>query len=380
MRGHVRKKGNRWYYSFDIAGENGKRRKIERAGGSTRKEAEKALRSAINEYETAGTLMSETNMSVSDYLDYWYEDYVLNNLKTNTQLNYKGIIDNHLKELIGHYRLKHLNPKAVQKCIDAKFKEGLSKQTIAIIKTVLTGSMRRAVYPYQFIKQDPTRYITMPKYDERKQQTRKEMKILNVEQFQQLTKHVPKANPFYIPMMIAFYTGLRRSEVLGLEWKHISFKSETLTVEQIIVQNSKEWNIGTPKTQSSYRTIGIGAQLVAILKEHKKRQEENKEFYGNHYVENDFVCTKENGDLITPYSLKYWQDKASEESGIDFTFHSFRHTHATLLLENGAKEKAIQERLGHARIGTTMDTYSHLTKKTKKDTVNIFETLLQDDD
>lgn len=68
--------------------------------------------------------------------------------------------------------------------------------------------------------------------------------------------------------------------------------------------------------------------------------------------------------------------KISEKSGVDYNFHSFRHTHATMLLENGAKPKDIQVRLGHARLSTTMDTYAHVTKKMKKETVDIFESIL----
>lgn len=177
--------------------------------------------------------------------------------------------------------------------------------------------------------------------------------------------------------MIAFYTGLRRGEVSGLKWKDIDFEEQTLTVERIIIMKKKSYEIGTPKTQSSYRTIGIGNDLISVLKTHRKRQLENKLFYGQHYTESDYICTKENGQLVTPWSIKWHVEKTRKDTGIDFNFHSFRHTHATLLLEGGAKIKAIQERLGHSRISTTMDTYSHLTKKTKKETVDLFESLMK---
>lgn len=382
MKGYVRKKGNRWYYSFDIAAEDGNRKRIERAGGDTKEEAQNALRNALNEYESAGTLISETSMSVKEYLDYWFNDYVMKNLKYNTQENYRTIIHKHINPYIGTYRLRTISPASIQKVIDENFDKGLSKQTLSIIKTVLTGAFKRAVYPYQFKKQDPTRYITMPKYDQRNQKTKNDLKIITIKGFKKIQEVVPKSSPFYIPMMIAFYTGLRRSEVLGLTWDNIDFDEQTLTVEKAIVMRKKMWEIGTLKTQASYRTIDIGNQLIAILKAHKEHQESNKEFYGKHYTiyEQEFVCTKENGKLTTPHSIKHYQDKAKRESGVDFSFHSFRHTHATLLLENGAKAKAIQERLGHSRIGTTMDTYSHLTKKTKKETVEIFENLLPEDE
>lgn len=377
MEGSVRKRGKKWYYSFEGAKINGKRIRYERVGGNTKAAALESLRKALNEYERSGIIEDMTDMSVQDYFDYWYEDYVMRNLKYNTQMNYRNVIDLHILPYIGKYKLKAIQPAVVQKVIDSDFEKGLAKQTLSIIKTVMSGAFRRAVYPYQMIRSDPTRYIQMPKYDQRHKSTKDNLKIITLEQFQTLQEYVPQSSPYYIPMMIAFYTGLRRGEVLGLTWDNISFEHKTLNVEKIIIMKGKEWEIGTPKTQSSYRTIDIGGQLIEILKKHRKRQLENKMFYGQHYTDNNFICTKENGKLTTPHSIKHYGDKAKKQSGINFSFHSFRHTHATLLLENGAIDKAIQERLGHARIGTTMDTYSHLTKKTKKETVDIFENIIQ---
>lgn len=79
MKGSVRRRGNRWYYFFDAAPIDGKRRVIERASGDTKAEAEAALRKAISEYEKSGSVIEETNLSVHDYLEYWYEDYVMRN-------------------------------------------------------------------------------------------------------------------------------------------------------------------------------------------------------------------------------------------------------------------------------------------------------------
>lgn len=377
MKGSVRKRGNRWYYFFDAAPINGKRQIIERAGGDTKAEALAALRKAISEYDKSGAVFNDTNISVHDYLEYWYDDYVLRNLKYNTHKNYRNILDKHIYPYIGGYRLKGIQPSSLQKVIDINFEKGLSKKTLSIIKTVLNGAFRRAVFPYQYIQQDPTRFISMPKFDERHKVTKEDLKIITVKDFKILKKTVSPANPFYIPMMIAFYTGLRRGEVCGLKWSDINYEDQTITVNRIVIMKDKGFEEGTPKTQASYRTIGIGNDLVNALKLHRKRQLENKLFYGQHYIENEYVCTKENGELVTPYSINWHVQKTRRDTGVEFNFHSFRHTHATLLLESGAKIKAIQERLGHSRISTTMDTYSHLTQKTKKETVDLFENLMK---
>ncbi|WP_423189461.1 tyrosine-type recombinase/integrase [Alkalibacterium sp. f15] len=377
MKGSVRKRGTRWYYFFDAAPIDGKRRVIERAGGRTKAEALEALRKALNEYDKSGSIVDESNLSVHDYFEYWFEDYVMRNLKYNTQENYRNILKKHIYPYIGGYRLRSIQPSAVQKVIDSNFEKGLSKKTLSIIKTVLNGAFRRAVFPYQYVKQDPTRFITMPKYDERSQTTKEDLKIIKVSDFKKMKDVVGQSSPFYIPMMIAFYTGLRRGEVCGLRWSDFDYEEQSLTVERIIIMKKKEVEVGTPKTQSSYRTIGIGDELATVLRQHRKRQLENKLFYGQHYTDSEYICTKENGHLVTPNSIKWHAEKTKKEMGIDFNFHSFRHTHASLLLESGAKIKAIQERLGHSRISTTMDTYSHITKKTRKETVDLFENLMK---
>lgn len=103
---------------------------------------------------------------------------------------------------------------------------------------------------------------------------------------------------------------------------------------------------------------------------------ESKLRYGKYYMDSNFVCTKENGHPVTPNSVKYSCTRIQKQLGFPFNFHSLRHTHATMLLENGANIKEIQARLGHSRISTTMDTYSHVTHKMKQEIVDIFERMI----
>jgi len=178
-------------------------------------------------------------------------------------------------------------------------------------------------------------------------------------------------------MQIAFHTGLRAAEVCGLNWDCIDLDNGTLKVDKILIGKGKGiFEFGTPKTLSSNRTISIGNTLISILKRNKLYQAENKLRYGEYYKNSNFVCTKENGENITTDSLKYLSRVVNYELNINFHFHSLRHTHATMLLEAGANFKDIQKRLGHSKLSTTMDTYSHVTQKMKDETVDIFESLV----
>lgn len=104
----------------------------------------------------------------------------------------------------------------------------------------------------------------------------------------------------------------------------------------------------------------------------------NKLKYGVHYTDSDHVYVKECGSIITPNIIKYNTGKMKDKLDIEFNFHSLRHTHATMLMENGAKVKDIQARLGHSRSAITIDTYSHLTQKMQTESVNIFEQAMRD--
>ncbi len=377
MQGSVRKRGNYWAYSFEVGKENGKRKRIERTGGKTKKEALEALRKAILEYENSGSLITESDISVNDYFDYWFKEYVVINCKYNTQVSYKRLIKNHIKPELGIYKLKKITTARLQELINLKYRNGFSKNYLNNLYGVLSGAFKSAVYPYQFLKENPMTFVKAPKYNTKLINNPDDLKIITLEDYNKILKRFPYGSNMHIPLQISFNTGLRAAEVMSLTWDCIDFENKTLRVEKILYRNEfKYWVFGPPKTHSSYRTIKIGNTLISLLKRFHKDQKENKLRYGEFYTKHDydFICLKENGELLTTDSLKYLSRVVNYELGIDFKFHSLRHTHATMLLEAGANIKDIQQRLGHSKLATTMDTYSHVTKKMSEDSVNIFET------
>lgn len=396
MTGGVRKRGNRWYYYFDLGKVDGKRKKVERVGGSTKREAEAALRKALQEYENAGLFFEPSDISVADYMDYWLKNYVEMNCKFNTIDGYTRIVNNHIKPAIQSYKLKSITPAVLQQFMNEKSNRGFSKSYLVNMLTVLSGSFKAAVYPYEFIRDNPMQYVTLPKNNNRKYDT--DRKVITSDEFKKIIERFPEGNTFHIPLQIAYHTGVRIGECCALTWDDVDLDNGTISISKIILKKEKkQWYFGTTKTESSVRTIPIGSTLVNILKRHRKWQLENRlkygQYYYNYYVTNDdrvygsdgltdfkstdqpvhFVCTAESGKLVTPDTVKYCSRVINYELLIQFNFHALRHTHATLLIENGANMKDVQERLGHSRLATTMDTYTHVTEKMSNDTVEIFE-------
>lgn len=151
----TRKRGSTWSYYFNLGLVDGKRKRRENRGFKTNKEAQEALRIALNEYEICGSVVDESNITTVDYFDYWYKEYVLINCKYNTQEHYKRIIKNHIKPYLGVYKLKSLTPAILQEFINQKDLSELSKSSIDNFHRVLSGALKSAVYPYHFIKENP---------------------------------------------------------------------------------------------------------------------------------------------------------------------------------------------------------------------------------
>ncbi len=392
MAGHLRKRGDKWYYSFEAASVDGRRKRIERVGGKTKKEAEAALIKAISEYEDGDQIL-KTNMSVSDYMDYWFKSYVTINCKYNTHRAYRGVIENHIKPSLGSLRLNSLTPGKLQEFVNQKFISGMAKNYLVSITTVLNNALKYSVHPLNFLKNNPMQYVQLPKY--KNSTSNSNRKIISSEEFKAIIKRFPEGSSFFIPIMIGYLTGCRIGEVMGLTWDDIDLNKNIININKILYKKDKFWYFGSPKTKSSTRIIKIGVTLRNALRRHKKYIYLKSIEYGKHYIKQyknedrlitssvnlklpplNMVCVKENGTALTPDSFKYASRVINYELGISFNFHSLRHTHATTLIENGANVKDVQHRLGHNNIQTTLDTYTHATEKMAEQTVEILERAL----
>lgn len=390
MKGGVRKRGNTWYYYFDMGIVDGKRVRPEYSasaeGANTKAEAEAILRRKITEYENSGIIFKAKEITVHDFLMYWQKEYVGLKLTPRTQENYESTIRIHILPHLGAYKLKSLSPETLQTFFNMKVREGWARQTLSIMFGIINKSLKHAVYPFKYINESPMQYVELMKNKSRKP-TKDDLKIQTSENLKLINQSLNEEHPFYLPFHIGLHCGLRVGEVCGLEWKHINFEERTLEIEQqlVAVRNEggkSDWVIGPPKSVSGYRTITIGNTLIKILKQALILQKQNQLKYGEHYQKSslgDFVCKKENGEHCTPSVIKYHtRESISNKLNIKFNYHSLRHTHATMLIENGSPIKTVQKRLGHSRAATTEDRYVHLTIKMARDAADIFDSIAED--
>ena len=398
----LRKRGPYWQYSFEGARIDGKRQTISKSGFRTKTEASAAGAQAMSEYNRAGAVFKPSEISVADYLDFWMKEYCQNNCKPSTISNYDKKIRLHIKPAIGKYRLAALSPETLQKLINDKFNQGYSRNTLAVLKGILTGSLSYAVQPLKYIPFSPAEYIDIPSTRATpKVKTRSAPHVyLSAEQMGKLFQRFPEGSSSYLPLLIGYKCGLRIAEAFALEWKDIDLTAKKLTVRQQILWQEKDkiagrdayWYFTMPKYES-IRTIELSQDVVDALEHEKVRQTQNRAICDDLYIrwfrddvghlncngngeEIHLVMVRPDGSYINSRNMQHVSHIARHELGIPkFDYHSLRHTHATMLAERGASPKYVQHRLGHKNIQVTMQIYQHLTDKMSEEGAKLLDTL-----
>lgn len=403
-----------WEYRFEAAKVKGKRHHISKAGFRTKKDALAAGVKALAEYNNAGLHFEPSEIGFNDYMDYWYKQYCVTNLKYNTLATYTNLIEKQLKPYFGLYKLKSLNPSVLQEFANKLSKQGYSSSYIFSILSTLKTALDYAVFPLGYIKENPITYIRFPA----KTAQTHSRDVISLNDFEKILERFPEGNRFHIPLLLGWFCGLRISEALAVTWDDIDFEDKTLNInKQLIKRNIAvdyeagekfkktgycAWYFGAPK-YSSYRVIKIGDYLIGKLKSELQRQQANEEKYAEHYtvhlLQDEIdekgetiqricseqkgvgtqlprirpVCVDENGELTNKDNVRYPTRVIQDKLNIKFDFHSLRHTHATMLIDSGVSPKTVQQRLGHRNVATTLQVYVKATENMQEDAVDIFD-------
>lgn len=385
---NVRKRGTKWQYQFEAAIIDGKRKQITKSGFRTKKEALEAGTKALAEYNDCGLTFTPSEVSFNDYLDYWIKEYAVINLKSTTVANYEKKIRLYIKLELGVYKLKTLTPAILQSFINKKFNEGFSRNTLLVLKGILSGCLNYAVEPLKFIKYNPMSSVKLPlKRAVPDTPTRKKEKhILTDEEVKKIFERFPYGHSCFLPLQLAYRCGLRLGEAFALTWEDINFDDRTMNINKQVQYENKFWYLTDTKYKSD-RIIDIDNIMFDILKKYKQQQRKDKIYYGEYYTiirindkkqitdngnEIHFINIRENGTYIQPRVMQHCFRIIHHKLGYkDLDYHSFRHTHATMLLSAGVNVKAVQERLGHKKIDMTLDVYAHATDEMRKQALEV---------
>lgn len=380
----VRPRGSVYEYRFAIASIGGVRKWIQKSGFKTKKEAYNAGVEALAEYNNAGAPAKPCNMSYSDYLDYWVDNYCKNNLAYNTITTYETLIRLYIKPKIGMYRLADINTLTIDNFItnlvnEHEFSKAYYQNILKVVKGTFSYARRKG-----FIKYNPSIEAELPK---RKYKSPRKKYVYSQEDIDAILKRFKNNREFTCAFLTACYTGMRTGEVLALTWDDINFDEGFIDVKHSVYDKPKDslgrWYMGETKSKAGRRIIPLGNTLKETLLNYKKYQDLTKELYSNDYkkyglrdvevvddvvigriveskygeLDLDFVFTREDGTYSGTDMIKDPNSIIKELLNTNCRFYDLRGTFATRTAHDGVVLKDIAAILGHASTKVTETSY-----------------------
>jgi integrase len=299
-----------------------------------------------------GLTFSGAQISVSEFLSEWL---ILNetSVRPKTSDQYKQIVRQHIVPDLGMIKMKDLNPRQIQALYSKKLENGTSARSVILIHAVLRRALNHAL-KLGMIGRNPAMAVIRPKFK------RKEMNILTDSQVRVLLS-AASSTRFEAIYWLAVTTGLRQGELIGLKWSDLDWVNRRLRIQRQVQRIRGSLVFSEPKTAAGRRVIALGMATIQVLKNHQNLQLGEIRDAGVLWKENDLIFPSTIGTPMDPSNLyHHFKHLLKELSLPNVRFHDLRHTAATLMLQQGTHPKIVQERLGHADISMTLNTYSHV--------------------
>ena len=359
MRGSLLKRGETWSYVLYLGrGPDGKKQQKWVGGFRTRREAEAALTEALERVRT-GTWADPGRQTVGEYLEDWLTA-VRPSLRSSTATSYEHTLRKWVVPRIGHLRLGALSSAKLSALYGELLrsgrhdgKGGLSARSVAYTHRIVTHALKDAV-SWGLLARNPAAHVDPPRV------ARPEMQVWTQKEVQRFLASVAD-DRLYALWTVLLATGLRRGEALGLRWDDVDLDRRRLSIQRAVTVVDYEIVVSEPKTARGRRSVSIDPTTAAVLVAHRKRQIEERLAWGPAWQDSRYVFTTEDGRVLHPQRVTQVFKRLASEAGLPpIRLHGLRHTAATLALTAGIHPKVVSERLGHATVGITLDTYSHV--------------------
>lgn len=330
-----------------------------------------------------------SNVYFRDFAERWMEEYAKPNVAPKTFQRYRDYL-NRILPALGHIRLSDLRPLHLNAFYKNLSEPGMNRQgkrnkdkklleqrplapkTILDHHRLISKILNTAIR-WELLEKNIAERADPPKvpYQERK--------YLDEHQIKEMLLALEKEPMQYRVMItLLLFTGMRRGELCGLEWKDINFQEHTIFIcrsSQYI--GNKQFITKEPKTKSGIRKLTVGSGLCALLKSYQVHQYKMRLNAGDQWIDTDRLFTQWNGLPIYPDTITEWFPKFLERSGLPrVTLHSLRHSNATLMIAEGVDIRTVSNRLGHAQTSTTLNIYSHALKSRDQDAAEKLDAVL----
>ena len=392
MAGSIEKRGKNSYSltvseGFDLSGKPMIHRKTVHG---TKKDTEVELAKFVTEVQN-GLVIDGKSLKFSEFTEIWKRDYGSKELAPSTYKRYLGILESRIIPFFGHFRVDKIKPTDIMQFYDLLSKDTqivrrkdnngkktgkpLSPKTILEHHRLLRSMLQKAVY-WQMIVTNPADRVQSPKAPKPKRECYDEVQTrILIDNLEKLTGNDVK---YKVAVLLDIFIGARLGELAGLEWSDIDLNNGIISINKSS-QYLSDKGIFTknPKTESSIREVAIPDFIVSLLKEYKLWYEEQKSIVGDFWHNSNRLFVQVDGKSITPSTISKWFKKFIKQIGLPvITFHSLRHTNATLLIAQQVDVATVSARLGHAQFTTTFNFYVHPIISHNRNAGNALENLL----
>ena len=360
MRGHITKRAKDSYtvvVDLPRDPETGKRRQKSLTVRGTKRDAERVLAQTVANID-GRRYRDPSRLAVSSFVEEWIRG-VGPSLRPTTLRSYQDILRLYALPWLAKTKLDSVTPGQLKALYAHLLTEGgaqsqgLSARTVRYTHRVLHRMFRDAVR-WGMLPANPASVIDPPRID-----GASAMGWWTAEQLRSFLNGVTD-DRLYTAWVVAASTGMRRGEVLGLQWGDVDLDKRVLRITHTLAVVGGRIIPGEPKTSKGRRTVALDSATMMALRQHRQQQVQERLSMGPAYQNQELVFCWEDGRPINPNWLSRRFRKLVQESGLPaIRLHDLRHTHATLALQAGVHPKVISERLGHSGIGITLDTYTH---------------------
>ena len=314
------------------------------------------LKNKILRERDQGTAVVPEKITIDEYLDRWMAATKKGSVKANTFESYAYMLDQYVRPYLGSRRLDRLTALEVQHLMTQLGEKGIGPRTIRYAYGLIKDALGQAVR-WGMIARNVAENVDPPR------QVRKEMQALDEAQVGEFLKAIAGAK-HEILFKFMLYTGVRPSEAFGLKWSDVDLDNGMVKIQRALTRIKTDWMLGPTKTSASRRSIPIALWLVAMLRRHQRLQAEARMKIADVWQDHGFIFCDEIGGPLRGQNIRRRHLRtALKRAGLPVTLrlYDLRHSCATLMLAQGLNPKIAAERLGHASVRLTLDTYSHVT-------------------
>ncbi len=374
MKGSIRERSpGRWAIIIDDPNSGTRKRRWHSFKGSKRQAQVECAR-LISEMQN-GNYLAPDKTTFAEFAERWLT-HMKSQVSPKSHARYGELLRKNVVPLIGAVVLTKLKPviisEAYAKALENGRRDGtggLSPRTVGHMHRVLRQALGDAV-KWEMLHRNPADAVNPPKVE------RTVMQTYDLDQTATLIDAM-RGTRLLVPTMLAVLCGLRRGEVVALKWRNVDLAAGRLAVVESAEQVGTNIRYKPPKSGNG-RQLVMSARLVDELRSHRMRQAEELLRVGVRLTDDTFVVAQVDGSPIQPDTLTQDWTRKIEKTGLPVCrFHDLRHAHATHMLANGIHPKVASERLGHSKIGITLDLYSHVLPSMQEDAAERVDEALQ---